>query len=93
MGLEFATLGGFIFGLGVTTSTGAALIGHGLCMTALNAKDVRFSNVLWKGSQVQSPSPTNSPLKSGDDPSGRFRPDKNATGPHTVFKRYEDGKN
>lgn len=39
--LELATVGGFTIGLGVTTSTGAALIGHGLAQTTHHAQDIQ----------------------------------------------------
>ncbi|HLB52457.1 MAG TPA: RHS repeat-associated core domain-containing protein, partial [Chlamydiales bacterium] len=39
--LELATVGGFTIGLGVTTSAGAALIGHGLAQTTRHAQDIQ----------------------------------------------------
>lgn len=49
--LEFATVGGFTIGLGVTTSTGAALIGHGLTQTTRHAQEIRqpqWNNTIYK---------------------------------------------
>jgi RHS repeat-associated protein len=40
--LELATIGGFTIGLGITTSTGAALIGHGLVQTSRHAQDIHL---------------------------------------------------
>jgi RHS repeat-associated core domain len=42
-GLELATFGGFTLGLGVTTSTGAALMGLGLATTTYHAQDISLS--------------------------------------------------
>jgi RHS repeat-associated protein len=43
-GLELATFGGFTFGLGLTTGTGAMLIGHGLSMTTYHAQNISFES-------------------------------------------------
>jgi RHS repeat-associated protein len=43
LGLEFATWGGFTFGVGITTSSGLALMGHGLALTAQHAQDISFT--------------------------------------------------
>jgi RHS repeat-associated protein len=42
--LEVVTVGGFTFGVGVTTGTGAVLMGHGLSLTTTHAKDLSFTN-------------------------------------------------
>jgi len=47
-GLELVTFGGFTFGLGVTTGTGALLIGHGLSMTTYHAQDMNTPTISWK---------------------------------------------
>jgi RHS repeat-associated protein len=52
VGLELVTWGGFTFGLGLTTSTGAALIGHGLAMTTYHAQDISFDSRSTGGSYV-----------------------------------------
>ncbi|MDP1607683.1 MAG: hypothetical protein Q8L98_00005, partial [Chlamydiales bacterium] len=41
--LEVVSFGGFTFGLGVTTSSGAALMSLGLATTAYHAQDISFS--------------------------------------------------
>lgn len=46
--LEVVTLGGFTVGLGVTTSTGAALMGLGLATTTYHAQDIKTPNLSWK---------------------------------------------
>ncbi len=49
--LELATVGGFTIGLGVTTSAGAALIGHGLAQTSHHAQDIQppqWTNIVLK---------------------------------------------
>lgn len=46
--LEVVTVGGFTFGLGVTTSTGAALMGLGLATTSYHAQDIKMPNISWK---------------------------------------------
>ena len=46
--LEVVTVGGFTLGLGVTTGTGALLIGHGLSMTTYHAQDLKAPNISWK---------------------------------------------
>jgi len=46
--LEVVTFGGFTFGLGVTTSTGVALMGIGLATTAYHAQDMKMPNISWK---------------------------------------------
>ena len=53
--LEIATLGGFTIGLGMTTGTGALLIGHGLTMTTYHAQDIKFQNIAWKNTDVYAP--------------------------------------
>ena len=55
LGLEAITFGGFTIGLGVTTSTGAALIGHGLAMTTYHAQDIKTDNISWKGIPKKTP--------------------------------------
>lgn len=40
--LEVVTVGGFTLGLGVTTGTGALLMGHGLSLTTQHAQDISF---------------------------------------------------
>lgn len=42
LALEVVTLGGFTFGLGLTTSTGAALMGLGLATTTYHAQDIKM---------------------------------------------------
>ena len=46
--LEVVTVGGFTLGLGVTTGSGALLIGHGLSMTTYHAQDIKAPNISWK---------------------------------------------
>lgn len=46
--LEVVTIGGFTVGLGMTMSTGAALIGIGLATTTYHAQDIQIPNVSWK---------------------------------------------
>ncbi|MDP1607687.1 MAG: hypothetical protein Q8L98_00025 [Chlamydiales bacterium] len=46
--LEVVSFGGFTFGLGVTTSSGAALMSLGLATTAYHAQDVQAPNAFWK---------------------------------------------
>ncbi len=53
--LEVVTIGGFTFGLGVTTSTGAALIGLGLATTTYHAQDIKAPNISWKNTDVYVP--------------------------------------
>lgn len=51
LGLELATCGGFTLGFMVVEGTGAALIGHGLCLTTQHAQDIsfnRYSSSTWK---------------------------------------------
>ena len=48
LGLELVTFGGFTFGLGVTTGTGALLIGHGLSMTTYHAQDMKAPTISCK---------------------------------------------
>ncbi|HAB98353.1 MAG TPA: hypothetical protein DCE71_00855, partial [Parachlamydiales bacterium] len=50
---EVITLGGFTFGLGVTTNAGLALMGLGLATTTINAQDIKATNISWK--QPKSP--------------------------------------
>ncbi len=40
--LEVITVGGFTLGLGVTTGTGALLMGHGLSLTTQHSQDISF---------------------------------------------------
>ena len=54
-GVELITLGGFTIGLGATTSTGAALIGHGLAMTTYHAQDIKIPNIFWKETSKKPP--------------------------------------
>ncbi len=55
LALEVVTIGGFTFGLGVTTSTGAALIGLGLATTTYHAQDIKAPNISWKNTDVYAP--------------------------------------
>jgi len=52
--LEVVTIGGFTFGLGVTTSSGAALMGLGLATTAYHAQDISFDSRSTGGSYTVS---------------------------------------
>lgn len=65
--LELATIGGFTIGVGITTKTGAALIGLGLATTTYHAQDIKAPNVSW--SKPQSPPYDWSDL--GTDPAER----------------------
>ncbi|MEL7431105.1 MAG: hypothetical protein AAGI90_01050 [Chlamydiota bacterium] len=53
--LEVATVGGFTIGIGLTTSTGAALIGAGLATTTYHAQDIKFSDISWKNTDIYVP--------------------------------------
>jgi RHS repeat-associated protein len=53
--LEVATLGGFTIGFGVTTGTGAFLMGHGLLMTTYHAQDIKAPSISWKNTDVYAP--------------------------------------
>jgi RHS repeat-associated protein len=53
-GLELATFGGFTIGLGITTGTGAVLIGHGLATTTYHAQDPLFGSRSMGGSYITS---------------------------------------
>lgn len=53
--LEVVTVGGFTFGLGVTTSTGMALMGLGLATTSYHAQDIKVPNISWKNTNVYAP--------------------------------------
>ena len=46
---------GFTLGLGVTTSTGAALMGLGLATTTYHAQDIKFPAISWKNTDVYAP--------------------------------------
>jgi len=53
--LEFATLGGFTFALGVTECAGLSLIGHGLSVTLHHAQDIslqKSSNVSYGNNEI-----------------------------------------
>ena len=82
VGLEFATFGGFTFGLGVTTSTGAALMGLGLATTTYHAQDIKVPNISWKNTDVYTP---DRPLP--NNPEGIHVPDVDA--PHTQLGTKE----
>ena len=53
--LEVVTVGGFTVGLGVTTGTGALLMGHGLSMTTYHAQDIKFPAISCKNTDVYAP--------------------------------------
>jgi RHS repeat-associated protein len=53
--LEVVTVGGFTIGLGVTTSTGAALMGLGITTTSYHAQDIKVPNISWKNTNVYAP--------------------------------------
>lgn len=53
--LEVVTVGGFTLGLGVTTGTGALLMGHGISMTTYHAQDIKLPNISWKNTDVYAP--------------------------------------
>lgn len=53
--LEVVTIGGFTVGLGVTTSTGAALMGLGLATTTQHAQDIKVPLISWKNTEVYAP--------------------------------------
>jgi len=53
--LEVVTVGGFTVGLGVTTSTGAALMGLGLATTTQHAQDIKVPRISWKNTEVYAP--------------------------------------
>ena len=53
--LEVVTVGGFTFGLGLTTSTGAALMGLGLATTSLHAQDMKTPTFVSKNTNVYVP--------------------------------------
>lgn len=53
--LEVVTFGGFTLGLGVTTGTGAALMGLGLATTTYHAQDIKMPNISWKNNDVYVP--------------------------------------
>jgi hypothetical protein len=46
--LNIVTVGGFTIGLGVTTGTGAVLIGHGLATTTYHAQDAKPPMISWR---------------------------------------------
>ena len=50
--LEVVTIGGFTVGLGMTTSTGAALMGLGLATTTYHAQDIQSPNISWKNTDI-----------------------------------------
>lgn len=62
--LELITVGGFTVGLGVTTGTGALLMGHGLSMTTYHAQDVSFESRNTGGSYVISKNDLGTPQSS-----------------------------
>ena len=53
--LEVITVGGFTIGLGMTTSTGAALMGLGLAATTYHAHDIQAPCSSWKNMDVYVP--------------------------------------
>ncbi len=53
--LEVVTVGGFTVGLGVTTNTGAALMGLGLATTTQHAHDIKVPHISWKNTEVYAP--------------------------------------
>lgn len=65
LGLEVITFGGFTFGLGVTTGTGAIFISHGLVMTTLHAQDISSSKYSPRYSSSPS-APLDSPMYGPD---------------------------
>ncbi|OGN66450.1 MAG: hypothetical protein A3I67_04205 [Chlamydiae bacterium RIFCSPLOWO2_02_FULL_45_22] len=72
--LEVVTVGGFTLGLGVTTGSGALLIGHGLSMTTYHAQDIKFPVISWKNTDVYAPdrplplTPAGVPISDTDAP-------------------------
>lgn len=80
--LEVVTVGGFTFGLGLTTSTGAALMGLGLATTTYHAQDIKAPNISWKNTDVYVP---DRPLP--NNPVGIHVPDVDA--PHTQLGTKE----
>lgn len=80
--LEVITIGGFTLGLGVTTGTGAFLIGHGLSMTTYHAQDIKTPNISWKNTNVYVP---DRPLP--NNPVGIHVPEVDA--PHTQLGTKE----
>jgi RHS repeat-associated protein len=83
--LEVVTVGGFTFGLGVTTSTGAALMGLGLTTTSYHAQDIKMPNISWKNTNVYAP---DRPLPLTED--GIPIPEANA--PHTELGTRDGSK-
>ena len=59
--LEVVTIGGFTIGLGVTTSTGAMLMGLGLATTTYHAQDISFNSRSTGGSYTVSKNDPGSP--------------------------------
>jgi len=64
--LEVATFGGFTFCLGVTTSSGAALMGLGLATTTYHAQDISFDSRNSGGSYVISKNDPGTPASKTD---------------------------
>lgn len=94
--LEVVTVGGFTFGLGVTTSTGAALMGLGIATTSYHAQDIKVSNISWKNAN-SSGSNFDSIYKSGSmDPTLPTNPNdpnnKEKKTPGNLQKQIEQGK-
>ncbi|MDN3507014.1 MAG: hypothetical protein P0S96_07285 [Simkaniaceae bacterium] len=83
--LEVATVGGFTIGIGLTTSTGAALIGAGLSTTTYHAQDIKFPNISWKNTDIYVP---DRPLP--NTPDGVHVPDTDV--PHTQLGTKEGRK-
>ena len=64
--LEVVTIGGFTFGLGLTTSSGAALMGLGLATTAYHAQDISFDSRSTSGSYTISKNDPGAPRSNTD---------------------------
>ena len=64
--LEVVTIGGFTFGLGLTTSTGAALMGLGIATTTYHAQDISFDSRSTGGSYTISKNDPGAPRSNTD---------------------------
>ena len=66
------------------------LIGHGLTMTTYHAQDIKISLISYKGSSAPitpSKPPINPSHNQDESNNNRLKPNKNAVGDHTSFKR------
>jgi RHS repeat-associated protein len=83
--IEIGSFGTLTVGFALAESAGAALIGHGLSLTAEHAKDIKAPNISWKNTDVYVP---DRPLP--NTPDGVHVPDTDA--PHTQLGTKEGRK-